>query len=78
MRSHEQSAFKACHQGAFTAVVGLGSTVYIAVAGTVGLAAIASARLQGALVVIGGDLIPERFAHAKAQGFEARGHVGAK
>lgn len=53
-----------------TAGVGPGSTVYIAGAGPVGLAAAASARLLGAAVVIVGDVNPIRLAHAKAQGFE--------
>ena len=53
-----------------TAGVGPGSTVYIAGAGPVGLAAAASARLLGAAVVIIGDVNPIRLAHAKAQGFE--------
>src|SRR5690606_11583953 len=56
--------------GAITAGVGPGSTVYIAGAGPVGLAAAASARLLGAAVVIVGDLIPERLAHARSVGFE--------
>ena len=53
-----------------TAGVGPGSTVYIAGAGPVGMAAAASARLLGAAVVIVGDVNPLRLAHAKAQGFE--------
>lgn len=56
--------------GAITAGVGPGSTVYVAGAGPVGLAAAASARLLGAAVVIVGDLIPERLAHARSVGFE--------
>ena len=58
------------YHGAVTAGVGPGSTVYIAGAGPVGLAAAASARLLGAAVVIVGDVNPIRLAHAKAQGFE--------
>ena len=58
------------YHGAVTAGVGPGSTVYVAGAGPVGLAAAASARLLGAAVVIVGDLNPARLAHAKAQGFE--------
>ncbi|WP_407314629.1 formaldehyde dehydrogenase, glutathione-independent [Pseudomonas sp. nanlin1] len=58
------------YHGAVTAGVGPGSTVYIAGAGPVGLAAAASARLLGAAVVIVGDVNPVRLAHAKAQGFE--------
>ena len=62
------------YHGAVTAGVGPGSTVYVAGAGPVGLAAAASARLLGAAVVIVGDLNPARLAHAKAQGFE----IGAR
>ncbi|HAW26079.1 MAG TPA: formaldehyde dehydrogenase, glutathione-independent, partial [Pseudomonas sp.] len=58
------------YHGAVTAGVGPGSSVYIAGAGPVGLAAAASARLLGAAVVIVGDLNAARLAHAKAQGFE--------
>ena len=58
------------YHGAVTAGVGPGSTVYIAGAGPVGLAAAASARLLGAAEVIVGDVNPTRLAHAKAQGFE--------
>ena len=50
--------------------VGPGSTVYVAGAGPVGLAAAASARLLGAAVVIVGDVNPVRLAHAQAVGFE--------
>jgi glutathione-independent formaldehyde dehydrogenase len=56
--------------GAYTAGVKTGSTVYIAGAGPVGLAAAASAQLLGASVVIVGDLIPERLAQAKSFGCE--------
>lgn len=56
--------------GAVSAGVGVGSTVYIAGAGPVGLAAAASARILGAAVVMIGDMNPERLAHAKAVGFE--------
>jgi glutathione-independent formaldehyde dehydrogenase len=56
--------------GAVTSGVGVGSTVYIAGAGPVGLAAAASAQLLGAAVVIVGDRNPERLAHAKKVGFE--------
>jgi glutathione-independent formaldehyde dehydrogenase len=58
------------YHGAVTAGVGPGSTVYVAGAGPVGLAAAASARLLGAAVVIVGDLNPARLQHAKSQGFE--------
>ncbi|WP_342130918.1 formaldehyde dehydrogenase, glutathione-independent [Hydrogenophaga sp. OTU3427] len=56
--------------GAVTAGVGPGSTVYVAGAGPVGMAAAASARLLGAAVVIVGDLNPERLAHARRVGFQ--------
>jgi glutathione-independent formaldehyde dehydrogenase len=56
--------------GAVTAGVGVGSTVYIAGAGPVGMAAAASAQILGAAVVIIGDRIAERLAHAKKMGFE--------
>jgi glutathione-independent formaldehyde dehydrogenase len=56
--------------GAVTAGVGVGSIVYIAGAGPVGLAAAASAQILGAAVVMIGDLIDERLQHAKSVGFE--------
>src|SRR5690349_21264852 len=56
--------------GAVTAGVGVGSTVYIAGAGPVGLAAAAGAQLLGAAVVIVADLIPERLNQAKSFGCE--------
>jgi glutathione-independent formaldehyde dehydrogenase len=56
--------------GCVTAGVTTGSTVYIAGAGPVGLAAAHSAQLLGASVVIVGDLIPERLAQAKSFGCE--------
>src|SRR5690606_12677745 len=56
--------------GAVSAGVGVGSTVYIAGAGPVGLAAAASAQILGAAVVLVGDMNPERLAHAKSVGFE--------
>src|ERR1700719_2246956 len=46
--------------GALTAGVGAGSTVYVAGAGPVGLAAAAAARLLGAAVVMIGDFNKER------------------
>lgn len=58
------------YHGAVTAGVGPGSSVYIAGAGPVGLAAAASARLLGAAVVIVGDVNPVRLAHARSVGFE--------
>src|SRR6202161_2714077 len=56
--------------GAVTAGVGVGSTVYVAGEGPVGLAAAASARILGAAVVLIGDMNKERLAHAKNVGFE--------
>src|SRR5881397_1313345 len=56
--------------GAVTAGVGPGSTVYVAGAGPVGLAAAASARLLGAAVVIVGDVNSVRLEHARKVGFE--------
>lgn len=56
--------------GAVSAGVGVGSTVYVAGAGPVGLAAAASAQILGAAVVLIGDLNAERLTHAKSVGFE--------
>lgn len=56
--------------GATCAGVTVGSTVYIAGAGPVGLAAAASAQILGAAVIIVGDRQAERLAHAKKVGFE--------
>lgn len=56
--------------GAYTAGVAPGSTVYIAGAGPVGLAAAVGAQLLGAAVVIVGDLNPERLAQARSFGAE--------
>jgi glutathione-independent formaldehyde dehydrogenase len=56
--------------GAYTAGTGPGSTVYIAGAGPVGLAAAHSAQFLGAAVVIVGDLIPERLEQARSFGCE--------
>jgi glutathione-independent formaldehyde dehydrogenase len=56
--------------GAVTAGVGVGSTVYVAGAGPVGLATAASAGILGAAVVMIGDMNKERLAHAKSVGFE--------
>ncbi|HSV81857.1 MAG TPA: formaldehyde dehydrogenase, glutathione-independent [Ramlibacter sp.] len=58
------------YHGAVTAGVGPGSTVYIAGAGPVGLAAAASARLLGAAAVIIGDVNPLRLEHPRALGYE--------
>jgi glutathione-independent formaldehyde dehydrogenase len=55
--------------GAVTAGVGVGSIVYVAGAGPVGLAAAASAHILGAAVVMIGDMIPERLKHAESVGF---------
>jgi glutathione-independent formaldehyde dehydrogenase len=56
--------------GAITAKVGVGSIVYVAGAGPVGLAAAASARVLGAALVMIGDTNTKRLAHAKKVGFE--------
>jgi glutathione-independent formaldehyde dehydrogenase len=56
--------------GCVTAGVGPGSTVYIAGAGPVGLAAATGAQLLGAAVVIVGDLNEERLAQARSFGCE--------
>ena len=56
--------------GAVNAGVGVGSTVYVAGAGPVGLAAAGSARILGAAVVLIGDMNKDRLKHAKAVGFE--------
>ena len=56
--------------GAVTAGVKPGSTVYVAGAGPVGLAAAAGAQLLGAAVVIVADLVPDRLAQARSFGCE--------
>lgn len=56
--------------GAVSAGVTMGSTVYVAGAGPVGLAAAYSAKLLGASVVIVGDLKEERLTQARAFGCE--------
>ncbi|MTH34118.1 formaldehyde dehydrogenase, glutathione-independent [Paracoccus limosus] len=56
--------------GAVKAGVGVGSVVYVAGAGPVGLAAAASARILGAAVVMIGDFNKERLEHARRVGFE--------
>jgi glutathione-independent formaldehyde dehydrogenase len=56
--------------GVYTAGVGPGSTVYVAGAGPVGLAAAYSAQLLGAVVVMVGDRIPERLEQARSFGCE--------
>ena len=62
--------FPTGYHGAFTAGVTSGSTVYVAGAGPVGLAAAYSAQLLGAAVVFVGDLIPERLEQAASFGCE--------
>ncbi len=62
--------FPTGYHGAVSAGVKPGSTVYIAGAGPVRLAAAAGAQLLGASVVIVADLIPERLAQAKSFGCE--------
>src|ERR671933_307570 len=62
--------FPTGYHGCVTAGVGTGSTVYIAGAGPVGLAAAASAHLLGAAVVIVGDLNEQRLAQARSFGCE--------
>src|SRR6202047_2298371 len=58
-----------CFHGALTAGVTPGSTVYVAGAGPVGLAAAASAQLLGAAVIMIGDLNEARLNHARRVGF---------
>jgi glutathione-independent formaldehyde dehydrogenase len=55
--------------GAVMAGVGVGSIVYIAGAGPVGMAAAASARILGAALVMVGDMNTERLQHAEKVGF---------
>ncbi|KRF04010.1 aldehyde dismutase [Arthrobacter sp. Soil782] len=62
--------FPTGYHGAYTAGVTTGSTVYIAGAGPVGLAAALSAQLLGAAVVIVADLNEERLAQARTFGCE--------
>jgi glutathione-independent formaldehyde dehydrogenase len=58
------------YHGAVSAGVAPGTTVYVAGAGPVGLAAAASAQLLGAAVVIVGDVNPRRLQHAHSVGFQ--------
>ena len=58
------------YHGAVMAGVGPGSTVYVAAASPVGLAAVAASRLLGAAVVIIGNVNPMRLEHASNVGFE--------
>ena len=62
--------FPTGYHGCVSAGVGTGSTVYVAGAGPVGLAAAHSAQLLGAAVVIVGDAIPERLQQARSFGCE--------
>src|SRR4028119_612071 len=62
--------FPTGYHGAYTAQVSTGSTVYVAGAGPVGLAAAYSSLLLGAAVVIVGDLNEERLAQARSFGCE--------
>ncbi|WP_030484395.1 formaldehyde dehydrogenase, glutathione-independent [Nocardioides aequoreus] len=62
--------FPTGYHGAYTAGVTTGSTVYVAGAGPVGLAAAYSAQLLGASVVIVGDMVEERLAQARSFGCE--------
>jgi glutathione-independent formaldehyde dehydrogenase len=55
--------------GAVNAGVGVGSTVYVAGAGPVGLATAASAYILGAAVVLIGDMNAERLQHAESVGY---------
>ncbi|WP_417264380.1 formaldehyde dehydrogenase, glutathione-independent [Celeribacter sp.] len=55
--------------GAVQAGVGVGSVVYVAGAGPVGLAAAASAQILGAAIVMIGDFNKERLDHAAKMGF---------
>ena len=62
--------FPTGYHGCYTAGVTTGSTVYIAGAGPVGLAAAASAHLLGAAVVVVGDMNAERLTQAESFGCE--------
>ena len=62
--------FPTGYHGCYTAGVTTGSTVYVAGAGPVGLAAAHSAQLLGAAVVIVGDLNKERLEQARTFGCE--------
>jgi len=62
--------FPTGYHGAVTAGVGTGSSVYVAGAGPVGLAAATSAFLLGAAVVIVADLQKERLEQARSFGCE--------
>src|SRR5690606_27624788 len=62
--------FPTGYHGAYTAGVTTGSTVYVAGAGPVGLAAAHAAQLLGAAVVIVGDLNRQRLEQARSFGCE--------
>jgi glutathione-independent formaldehyde dehydrogenase len=62
--------FPTGYHGCVSAGVTTGSTVYVAGAGPVGLAAAHSAQVLGAAVVIVGELIPERLEQARSFGCE--------
>jgi glutathione-independent formaldehyde dehydrogenase len=62
--------FPTGYHGAYTAGVTTGSTVYVAGAGPVGLAAAHSAQLLGAATVIVGDMNAERLRQASSFGCE--------
>jgi glutathione-independent formaldehyde dehydrogenase len=62
--------FPTGYHGAYTAGVTTGSTVYIAGAGPVGLAAAYSSQLLGAAVVVVGDRNTDRLAQARSFGCE--------
>ncbi len=62
--------FPTGYHGAVTAGVKPGAIVYVAGGGPVGLACAASCHLLGAVVVIVGDLIPERLEQARSFGCE--------
>ncbi len=57
------------YHGAVTAGVGVGSIVYVAGAGPVGLAAAAAAQILGAAVIMIGDMNADRLKHAASVGF---------
>ena len=62
--------FPTGYHGAYTAGVTTGSTVYVAGAGPVGLAAAHAAQLLGASVVIVGDMNADRLRQAESFGCE--------
>lgn len=62
--------FPTGYHGAYTAGVTTGSTVYVAGAGPVGLAAAHAAQLLGAAVVVVGDMNADRLGQARSFGCE--------